>query len=233
MEVIWHKSIGSTNEEGKALVKEGAKHGTLIGANFQEAGKGRGGNRWQCKPGEGLMCSIILQPKWEKEFWGWIALAAGLALCELLERDCLTPKIKWPNDILVNGKKIAGILTESIDNSVIVGIGMNLNMAMVPVVSSTLQPTSFFLETDCKLNPESYAKSVQTHLTQLVGAESPLLLKPAILKRLAWLGEAVTLQTRSEEMEGEITNLGKHGELILNQMGQDKQVFDAYQLRPQ
>lgn len=232
MKIHWHKSLASTNDEAKKLAAGGAEHGTLVGADFQEKGRGRGGHRWDCAPGEGLLCSLILHPRWEKEYWGWVALTAGLALAELLERDCLQPRIKYPNDVLVNEKKIAGILTEADESYVVVGIGMNLNMSRPPEVeSSAVLPTSFFLETDCKLDARSYAESVQGTLLGLLSAESPLLLRSAITRKLAWLGEHVSTGKEEALQTGEIIGLGDHGQLLLKSGSECAEIYNAEHLR--
>jgi len=118
------------------------------------------------------MFSLILEPDFSKQSWSKLGICTGVALSEVLGKYGVHPKIKWPNDILVNGKKIAGILTEADQAAIVVGIGMNLNMSSVPEVESTLKPTSFLIETDCKLDPKSYALSVQRHLTELVSGKN-------------------------------------------------------------
>ncbi len=227
----WYKELVSTNDEAKQLAKEGAPHGTMVGTDFQTAGRGRSGKSWQCQAGEGLMCSVILRPEWDTRYWGWIALSTGLVLAELLERDCLRPKIKYPNDILVNGKKIAGILSEANSDYVVVGIGMNLNMASVPRVESAIQPTSFYLETDCKLEAQSYAATVQRGLMDVLASPTPLLIRREIEKRLAWYGEEVSLINRTEKVEGIISGLGEYGQLLLEVQGKEEEVFDAHEIR--
>ena len=231
MDIHWHEVTSSTNDEAQKLIQDGAPHGTLVGADYQQKGRGRSGNQWQCSPGQGLMCSLILYPQWSRTYWGWIALGAALALCEVLERDCLSPQIKWPNDILIKGRKIAGVLTEVKDEAVIVGVGVNLNMKHVPTVASGLQPTSFLLETDCTLQPQAYARTIQSHLVQIMSADSPLLLREQITQRIAWLGEQITLQTKTEEMDGRIVGLGDYGQLLLEQGAQTREVYDAFHIR--
>ncbi len=232
MDIHWHPQLSSTNDEAHAQAKLGAPHGTLIGADFQSAGRGRTGKRWSCEPGDGLMCSIILRPEWELRYWGWIALTAGLALAELLERDCLTPQLKYPNDVLVNGKKIAGILTEATSDYVIVGIGMNLNMQTVPEVTSSIPPTSFYLETDCQMDASAYARTIQRSLVDLLASPSPLLLRREIERRLAWLHHSVTLQDRGTTRQGQLMGLGTDGQLLLESDQQEVELYDVLEMRP-
>lgn len=232
MDIHWYESLSSTNDEAKRLAKEGAAHGSIVGADFQKSGRGRTGKSWVCEKGEGLMCSIILRPKWDKKYWGWIALTAGLALSELLQRDCLRSVIKWPNDILVNGKKIAGILTEADEEAVIVGIGMNLNMQTLPEVESKIKPTSFFIETGCTLDSRSYARSLQQQLVQLLSADSPLLIRSTIFHKLAWNDTIISLTTKADTYTGKITGLGDFGQLLLETESGEQEIYDAYNIRP-
>ena len=232
MDLHWHHETTSTNDEAKALAEQGASHGTLVGADFQTAGRGRTGKSWLSNPGDGLMCSIIVRPTWEKAHWGWIALTAGLALAELLERDCLHPAIKWPNDILVNGRKIAGILTEAAGDYAIIGIGMNLNMATLPTVDSSIQPTSFFLETDCTLDARSYAETIQTLLSYYTALPSPSALQSKIEKRLAWYHSTISLRSGDQYHTGTIAGLGTLGQLLLNTPSGTTEIYDAHEIRP-
>ena len=231
MDIYWHKELASTNDEAKKIAQSGALHGTLVGADFQTSGRGRSGKKWECAPGEGLMCSVVLRPKWESRYWGWIALATGLVIAELLERDCLCPEIKYPNDILVNGKKIAGVLSESTNDYVIVGLGMNLNMSELPTVDSGVKPTSFFIETDCKLEAPAYAKTMQRGVLDLLESDLPLLFRREIEKRLAWFGEEVELINRKEHIRGVISGIGDYGQLILDTVNGSQDIFDAHEIR--
>jgi len=159
-------------------------------------------------------------------------LLTGLVVSELLERDCLYPRIKYPNDVLVNGKKIAGVLTEAREDYVVVGIGMNLNMSNLPEVDSKMKPTSFYLETDCSLDVKSYAQTLQKGVSDLLTCESPLLFRREVEKRLAWKGEMISLRNKTESLEGVLSGLGEYGQLILENVTGVREVSDAYEIRP-
>ena len=232
MDFHWHAELASTNDEAKELGRNDAPHGTLVGADFQSSGRGRSGKSWACAPGEGLMCSVVLRPQWEKRYWGWIALCAGLVIAELLERDQLSPKIKYPNDILVNGKKIAGILTEASDAYVVVGVGLNLNMSSLPSVDSVIQPTSYFLETNRRQDARAFAEKFQRSLVGLLDSASPLILRREVERRLVWAGQRVSLRNRNERQVGVISGLGDYGQLLLEQAENEIEVFDAHEIRP-
>lgn len=136
---IYHyTSIGSTNDEAKKLAQMGAPHGTLVIAEEQTGGRGRLGRKWVSAPGQGIWLSIILRPSLEPSEAPRITMACAVAAAKAIRQEvgvnCL---IKWPNDLLIDGKKVAGILTEmSADmdkiHYVVTGIGMNVNNAEFP-----------------------------------------------------------------------------------------------------
>ena len=125
--LVFREETGSTNDDLRALLRKGeAGEGGVVLAERQTAGRGRKGAQWHCEPGKGLAFSVCLKPRWSKEHWSWVSLAAGLAVAEAVETLGLSPAIKWPNDVLLGGRKFCGILTEADQSDVIVGIGLNV-----------------------------------------------------------------------------------------------------------
>lgn len=124
----------STNSDIWELVQDNeAKNGTLVITDDQRNGKGRRENQWFSSPGQNLTCSFLLFPKIETDKMGLISLLIGISICEAIQKNCnLSCELKWPNDILLNGKKLGGILIESkeINNiaHLCVGIGINVNV---------------------------------------------------------------------------------------------------------
>jgi BirA family biotin operon repressor/biotin-[acetyl-CoA-carboxylase] ligase len=124
--------IGSTNDRVMAAGRDGAPEGLAVIADRQTAGRGRLGRPWASPPGVGLYTSILLRPRLPAGQAPLLTLVAGLAVAEAIERVTgLAPRLKWPNDLLVNGKKVVGILTETASlesrvNYVAVGIGINV-----------------------------------------------------------------------------------------------------------
>jgi len=125
----------STNSVALTAGLQGAAPGTVVVAESQTGGRGRLNRSWLSLPGMGLYFSIILKPMLAPEHLPKITLAAGLALCKAVEAEySLFPKIKWPNDLLLDDRKFGGILTEtesvtgsdSISTLVVVGVGLNL-----------------------------------------------------------------------------------------------------------
>jgi len=124
--------VGSTNELARTLAEGGAPHGTLVLARRQVAGRGRRGRTWSGLPGEQLFASFVLRPSLPPERAFELTLLAAVALSRALERLGARPRIKWPNDLELDGRKCAGILAElSTDpdgglRHVILGIGVNV-----------------------------------------------------------------------------------------------------------
>jgi BirA family transcriptional regulator, biotin operon repressor / biotin---[acetyl-CoA-carboxylase] ligase len=114
----------STNERARVLASRGAPHGTLVTASEQSAGRGRQGRTWSAPPGRALLCSLVVRdpPR-------LLPLAAGVAVAELAGAAAL---VKWPNDVLIDGRKVAGILVEGRPQEDWAVLGIGLNVALRP-----------------------------------------------------------------------------------------------------
>ena len=114
------RETDSTNERARELAGRGAPHGTLVTASAQTAGRGRQGRRWEAPPGTALLCSVIV-----RRYDALLSLRAGLAVAEVAGDGAL---VKWPNDVLLDGRKVAGVLVEGRpqDGWAVVGIGVNV-----------------------------------------------------------------------------------------------------------
>jgi BirA family transcriptional regulator, biotin operon repressor / biotin---[acetyl-CoA-carboxylase] ligase len=117
---VHHRLTDSTNERGRALAAAGAPHGTLVTADAQSAGRGRQGRAWSSPPGSALLMSLVL-----RELQDVLPLAAAVAVCDALPVECA---IKWPNDVWIERRKVAGILVEGRPQEgwAVLGIGLNV-----------------------------------------------------------------------------------------------------------
>ena len=126
-----YRSTDSTNTRARELAAAGAPHGTIVTATEQTSGRGRQGRTWTAPPNKALLYSAIVRPLEERH--AMLPLAVPLAVCEAAEE--LQPKIecgvKWPNDVLVDGRKLAGVLIEARpqDGWAVIGVGLNLTIA--------------------------------------------------------------------------------------------------------
>lgn len=133
--VFYKKETGSTNIDCKQLAEGGQPHGTLAVADRQENGRGRRGRNWQSPAGESIYMSLLCRPDFSPERAPMLTLVMGVSVAEAVERYTgLEVKIKWPNDIVVKGRKICGILTEmemGLETKeiqyLVIGVGINVN----------------------------------------------------------------------------------------------------------
>jgi len=142
--VIHYFTVDSTNTVAMNLAANGAAHGTVVVAEEQTTGRGRFGRVWYSEKSAGIYISVILRPALAPSAAPALTLAAGLAARQAIETAMgIAPDIRWPNDLLVNGKKAGGILTEmsaEMDcvHAVVVGIGLNVNHQALPPELSAL-----------------------------------------------------------------------------------------------
>lgn len=137
--VYFHKETESTNEDAKYLAEEGMDHGSLVVSDCQTGGKGRRGRTWQSPAGEGVYFTLLLRPRFTPDKASMLTLLMAISVAEVISglHPELDVKIKWPNDVLVNGHKVCGILTEmgaepDYIQYVVVGVGINANQTFFP-----------------------------------------------------------------------------------------------------
>ncbi len=145
--LIYYDEIDSTNEELKRNINNFEEF-TVILADFQSKGKGRNNREWFSPKGENLYFSFILESKIEIKYLSGLPIIIGFSILKILEEFIKNKKIyiKWPNDIIVESKKICGILVEYYKNKIIAGIGLNVNSENFPNFQEN-NPTSVKLET--------------------------------------------------------------------------------------
>ncbi len=136
--VICVAETGSTNQELKKLAEEGAVHGTLFVANTQNAGRGRRGREWDSKQGDHITMSLLLRPDFAPDIASQLTLVMAASVVKAIEAlTGLCCQIKWPNDVLIENRKVSGILTEmsaemGYIHYVVIGVGINVNYNVVP-----------------------------------------------------------------------------------------------------
>jgi BirA family transcriptional regulator, biotin operon repressor / biotin---[acetyl-CoA-carboxylase] ligase len=134
--VLWYAEVGSTNDVAAALADRGQPEGTVVIADAQSAGRGRHGRAWASPPGAGLYMSLIMRPA--AHAVSLLTIAAGVALADGIQAATgLQPQLKWPNDVYIDGRKLAGILAEAGASAagvqhVVLGCGINLMPAAYP-----------------------------------------------------------------------------------------------------
>ncbi len=213
--------IGSTNTAAMSAAAESAPHGSVFLAEEQTGGRGRGANLWQSPRSTGIYCSVVLRPALPPSDVLVLSLACGLAVQGAIQQvdSRVKPDLKWPNDVLIDGKKVCGILTEMNAEAtrvryIVVGIGINVNQPSFP---EDLPATSLRLVTGSEWSRVEIAvallKSLDREYRQVV--EDPAT-RGAILQRFSanssWvLGKKVRIEENASAFEGTTEGLDSRG----------------------
>ena len=182
--LYWYPSIDSTNVKAKELAQAGAPEGTLVIAGSQSAGKGRMGRSFSSPENMGMYLSVILRPNCKPEQLMHLTCAVAVAACQAVEAAAgIRPEIKWINDLVLNKKKLGGILTElGIDPATglvsyaIVGIGINCLQTPKDFPSELQEIATSLAQAGSPVTPASLAAAVATALWQLDLWEKPQLM---------------------------------------------------------
>lgn len=209
-------SAGSTNDEAKLLGDNGAADGLTLLALEQHAGRGRRGNAWFCPPGDALAFSIVVRPQEPKALWPRLALATGLAVAEAAESFGCAAGIKWPNDVWLGHRKVAGILVEAGNDFAVVGIGINVHTTDFPADIADTATSLQLASSRPPPRPEVLTAIVQRFARRRhqIGSEFTELLD-AVRKRCVLAGNRITLLTNDGPFAGRCTGINDHGALLL------------------
>ena len=241
-DIKYFDSIGSTNDEALAWAANDAKDLSLVVADEQTAGRGRLDRKWFTPPGTALAFSLILRPaEAERPHLSRMVGLAALSITDSLLARGLSPQIKWPNDILLNGRKVAGILIESVWSGedvdcIVIGMGVNILKGAIPDTDMLLFPATS-LE-DALGYPAERAEVLHDILAALIGLRPQLSTDEFMAKweeLLAYRGRQVQVQMGSEgSVTGNIIGLETDGSLqLLDQDGKSLTVqFGDVRLRP-
>lgn len=214
----WFHEVSSTNDVALQMARAGEPEGTVVSALTQTKGRGRLGRTWWDRPGESAILSVLLRPSTQADQVGHLAFVAGLALANCLESlPCSHVALKWPNDVLVRGRKIAGILVEAATSWAVVGIGINVNQReFPPEIAGTA--TSLFLETGQQHDVGKLVEQVADALLveyEVYLAEGFKEILTGWRKYMWGLDMQATVQTGEETVRGTITGADDRGALVL------------------
>ncbi|RKX20363.1 MAG: biotin--[acetyl-CoA-carboxylase] ligase [Candidatus Zixiibacteriota bacterium] len=220
-----YNKIKSTNDIASDLAEQNAPEGTIITADEQTKGRGRLGRVWHSSSGTGIYLSLILRPKFSPEEAPGISLITALSLAETINE--IIPdkvKIKWPNDVLISGKKTAGILSElsaekNKINYLIIGVGININQTTADFPDNIINlATSIRISAKTKI---SRVKLLQQFLTKL--EKEYLLYQKHSLKKShkrllqysSLLNKEITLLSGKEKITGKVIDINIKGALVI------------------
>jgi BirA family biotin operon repressor/biotin-[acetyl-CoA-carboxylase] ligase len=229
--IYLYQQIGSTNDEARHLAEAGAPEGLLVVAEQQHAGRGREGRRWLTPPGAALALSLVLRPAVTPHLAQRLSMLAGVAVCEAIELVAGIPaSLKWPNDVLLAGKKAGGILIEASllgDTLASAVLGLGLNVSAAPPPAEVDFPATH-LEAEAG-RPVDRLRLLRAILER-VGAHYPSLaagepasaadeLFAAWRGRLGWLGQRVSVRTPGGEVVGLAEDVEPEGALLVRLPG--------------
>ena len=224
-ETICYEMIDSTNAQAARLVEDGMGHGALIIADSQQAGRGRRGRSWDSPAGASIYMSILLKPEINPNNASMITLVAALAVSRAITQMIGNPVgIKWPNDIVMNGKKICGILTEmsvqfNYVNYIVVGIGINVNVESFPEEIAHMA-TSLQIETGMRINRAELIAAVCKQFEEVyeiyLQTQDLRNLVKEYNTNLVNMNQNVKVLDPKEPFEGRAMGITSRGELIVN-----------------
>ncbi len=222
--VYYYDTITSTNIEAKKIAPS-EKEGTILVSESQTAGRGRLGRRWQSPKGKGIWMSIILKPKIPPIQVAKMTLIGAVAVNLALKDMGIDSYIKWPNDIVINGKKVCGILTEmscelNMINYVIMGIGINVNLGKDDFKGEVFDTgTSLKIETGKEINRKELLAKVLNKFEELY---IPFVEKNDLSKVIEiskensiLLGKEVRIICNDKEKIGKAIDINEEGELVI------------------
>ena len=225
---VWGQSLvllartESTNVEARNLAKSGAPEGTVVVADYQTAGRGRLGRRWEAPPGTSILASLVFCPDLEPHQAQRLTMICGLAAVDAIERVTgLDAKLKWPNDLLLGRGKVGGILTdlELEDDGVdfaIVGMGLNVNLRPEQISSPLVPATSLSHQLGrtvarvpllCR-----FLESVESYYVALCSGYVP---HQAWSAALTTLGQRVRVRLSDSEIVGIAEGVDDNGALLV------------------
>ena len=229
--VEWPVSIDSTSNRLKALARGGAPEWTVVLADVQTGGRGREGRAWVSPPG-GLYLSVLLRPRFEKV--GLLPLAAGVAVAEAASELGVRTELKWPNDVLASGRKLAGILSEAASGPagvewVALGIGVNVSLDAASLPSEMrADVTSLAAEGAAGVSVGAVAAAV---LARLAVCHDALRSGPGAVvsawrsRAAAWWGSLVEVRAGESALRGRLLEVDQEGALVLELGSGEKRRF--------
>ncbi|HBK04808.1 MAG TPA: biotin--[acetyl-CoA-carboxylase] ligase [Acetobacteraceae bacterium] len=212
-----HETIGSTNDEARRLLRHGAGHGTVVHADEQTAGRGRMAHTWFSPPGN-LYMSVILLTDQPAARCAELSFVAALAVADTVES--LLPRqmqatLKWPNDVLIKGAKVSGILLEQVDDATIMGIGLNV----LEAPSNTAYKTTTIVANGGIASVDGARDILLEHLGLHLGTwqtEGFTPIRENWLARSYPIGASITANAGHQPVAGHFAGLDVDGALLLD-----------------
>ncbi len=233
-------STGSTNDVCVELARDGAPHGTLVVADEQRAGRGRGERRWITRPGSALAMSVLLRPVTRGMLLpGYYTLLGSLAIVKALDQLGSQAWIKWPNDVVVESGKLAGLLAEASWSGdaldfVVLGIGVNVTRGSIPPAGEIDFPAACVEAALGKnVEREALAVSILRQLAEGLDQTDPHSVLVSLEEHLAYREQELEIETDGRSFLGKIDGLQENGALqIVLPGGEVEQLGITAHIRP-
>jgi BirA family biotin operon repressor/biotin-[acetyl-CoA-carboxylase] ligase len=215
-------SVGSTNDVALGLAEAGAPEGTLVVADTQTRGRGRSGRLWETRPGTALAMSLVLRPRQVRPECAWgISVAGALAVAEAMETEGAVPSIKWPNDVLLRERKVAGLLVdagwegERLSYAVL-GMGVNVLEGSAPPDPAVDYPaTSVEHELGRPVDRSTLLLATLESLARWYAKLGSASLREAWWQRMAFREQRVNVRDGRNEFRGMLAGVDRAGGVVL------------------
>ncbi len=225
----WVAQTGSTNDDALLLARDGEPAGLVLVADHQTAGRGRLGRAWEAPPGSSLLCSVLLRPTAAPQLSTLAMAVAAVEAVEATTSGAVRPSLKWPNDLLLGARKLAGIAARTEGGAVVVGLGLNVDWPPLDLLGPDLGPLVAALSHHVQPPPERRAvlEALLVGLDRWCDA-------PDLLDRYrslcSTLGRSVRVDLGARCIEGTATEVDDDGHLVVD--GQAVDAGDVVHLRP-
>lgn len=241
-DIVYFSEVDSTNVQAQRLAEQGALDGTVVVADSQSAGKGRLGRRWDSPPGVNLYTSVILRPAISPLRAAQLTFVAAVAVARAIKESCgLQVQVKWPNDLLLHGRKVAGLLSEMSAESerihyVVLGIGINVNLDPAHLPADLRYPaTSLKAAAGAHCPRACLARHLFQHLDVLYqeylqSGFSPIARYWEAL--CAWRGRRVEVDRGQDRIQGLFSGIDDNGALLIDAGAEEPLKIYAGDVRP-
>lgn len=229
--LVCHAEAGSTNDLAWALADEGASDGTVVVAEYQSSGRGRRGRSWHSPPSSGLWFSVLMRPEASPDQVGVITLGAGVAVAEAVGVSGLRCTVKWPNDVQVRERKLAGILTESrVEGgkvaAVVIGIGLNVHQDAGDFPQH-LRPIATSIYREGRTVERSLLLAeILNRLEAMFSGSTQSVLSDWRRLAVGW-NEPVRVDVGDKYIEGDLHDLTEEGALVILDANENRHVIYA------
>jgi len=239
-DVVVTPETGSTNADVAAAARAGAAQGLVHTTDVQTAGRGRLDRSWSSPAGSGVIVSVLLRPDdVPAARWVWLPLLVGLAVDATVDECGVASGLKWPNDVLVDGRKLAGILLERVETPIgpaaVVGVGLNVTLRRdeLPVDTATSLALEGATETDRTIVLRSLLRNLEAlyRAWSATGGDPAGGIRDSYVRRCVTIGSRVRVMLpRDEVLEGDATGIDDLGRLLVD--GRAISAGDVTHVRP-